>query len=77
MKGLNVRVRGQKEDTEMEIEIDGEGRGGLRQVTRQGNDLCMYGAQKTNCISNQDEDKLQQLPEIAVGKKGSKNSIHS
>lgn len=46
-------------------------RGGrrFRQVTRQGNDLCMYGAQKATCISHRDEVKLHQQPEIAAGKK--------
>lgn len=49
----------------------------FRQVTRQGNDLCMCGAQKATCTSHRDEERLHQLPGIAAGKKNFLNIPHS
>ena len=65
------------EDGEMELDREDGGGRGFRQVTRQGNDLCMYGAQKATCTSHRDEEKLQQLQKLLPAKKVLKNPRHS
>lgn len=64
-EGAECLSGGDKKRTHGRIEVDGGDGGGrgLRQVSRQ--------AQKATCTSHRDEERLQQLHEIAAGKKSS------